>query len=80
MTVTVKLDLAVFWCASVELQVTVVVPRGKFVPATGAQFTGSVPSTASVAVGTVYWTIVPLALVVVVAIFAVGAIDGAVVS
>ncbi len=50
-TVTVKLVCALLPCASAAVQFTVVVATGKFDPEVGMQPTGSVPSTASVAVG-----------------------------
>src|SRR6266481_305505 len=53
-TVTVNAVAAWFPCASVALQVTVVVPGGKFEPEAGEQVTGSAPSTKSVALGLVY--------------------------
>ena len=49
-TVTVKLPLWWFACASVVEQFTVVVPMAKVEPEVGAQVTASVPSTMSVAV------------------------------
>src|ERR687887_64322 len=48
-TVTLKSALPVFWCESVAVQVTFVVPRGKVLPEAGLQVTGSGPSTLSVA-------------------------------
>jgi hypothetical protein len=51
-TVTEKLPVDVLPTLSVAEQVTVVVPRGKIEPDSGEQVTGSVPSTASVAVAT----------------------------
>jgi len=62
-TVTVNAVAAWFPCASVALQVTVVMPVGKFAPEAGEQVTGSVPSTKSVAVGLVYVTSAPVVLV-----------------
>src|SRR5207249_1055098 len=49
LTVTVKDWLAVFPCASVALQVTVVVPRTNVLPAAGVQLTATLPSTMSTA-------------------------------
>ena len=49
-TVTVKLALPVFWCESVAVQVTVVVPTGKHAPDGGAQITVALPQL-SIAVG-----------------------------
>jgi len=61
-TVTLKDAVAVFPCASVALQVTVVVPTGKVLPELGLQLGVSAPSTLSVALA-VYVTGTPLALV-----------------
>ena len=49
-TVTLKLLVAVLWCASVEEQLTLVVPSPNVAPETGTQVTEETPSTASVAV------------------------------
>jgi hypothetical protein len=46
-TVTVKLAVPVFECASVAVQVTVVGPNGNSTPDAGEQETGTVPSTTS---------------------------------
>ena len=67
-------------CASVELHVTVVVPIGNCEPDAGAQLTGVVPSTASVAGGNVKVTIAPALDVASAEAFACAAVTGAVVS
>src|SRR5437879_5280894 len=59
-TVTLKLLLAVFPWASVAEQVTVVVWIANVDPDAGAQVTGRLPSTLSLAVGLVYVTTAPL--------------------
>lgn len=51
-TVTVKLQLPVFFDASIAVHVTVVVPIGKHVPDAGEQFTDE-PGQLSLAVGVV---------------------------
>ena len=51
-TVTVKLQLAGFFDASIAVHVTVVVPIGKHVPEAGEQFTDE-PGQLSLAVGVV---------------------------
>jgi hypothetical protein len=67
-TVTVNVASAVFPCASVAVQSTVVGDGliGKLEPDAGAQVTGSVPSTLSVAVGLVQLTVLGALTVVVV--------------
>jgi hypothetical protein len=50
-TVTVNVADELLPAASVAVQVTVVAPAAKVEPDAGEQFTGSVPSTLSVAVG-----------------------------
>ena len=52
-TVTVNMDVAVLLAASLAVHVTVVTPTANALPETGAQVTGAVPLTASVAVGLV---------------------------
>lgn len=52
-TVTVKLQLPVFFDESIAMHVTVVVPSGKQVPEPGEQFTDGEPPQLSVAVGVV---------------------------
>ena len=52
-TVTVNDEVAVLPCASLELQLTVVVAIGNVEPDAGVQLTGVGPSTASVALGRV---------------------------
>src|ERR1041385_703804 len=49
-TVAVNEPVAVLWCASVEVQLTVVVPSPEVKPLPGGQVTAAVPSTRSVAV------------------------------
>jgi hypothetical protein len=49
----VKLLLALLPAESVAAQLTVVMPSGKVFPEVGAQLTGAVPLTASIAVGMV---------------------------
>ena len=49
-TKTVNEPVAVLWWASVAEQLTVVVPRANVIPDAGLQFTGTEPSTRSVAV------------------------------
>jgi hypothetical protein len=66
-TVTVNVvGIALSPAASCALQVTVVIPIGNVEPDAGMQDTASVPSTKSVAVGEVYATAVPNALVAVI--------------
>src|SRR5919109_3065614 len=50
MTLTTNVAVALLPAASVAVQVTVVVPRGKRLPEWGEQVTATVPSTLSVAV------------------------------
>ena len=50
-TKTVNEPVAMLPCASVAEQLTVVVPSWKTAPEAGLQFTGTEPSTRSVAVG-----------------------------
>src|SRR4029450_4535493 len=61
-TVTVNDPLPVFPAASVDVQFTVVAPRGRSDPARGAQLTDVAPSTRSVAVD-VKLKVAPVALV-----------------
>jgi len=78
-TVTVKDAVPVFPCASVALQMTVVVPTGKVLPDLGLQLGVSGPSTLSVALA-VYDTGRPLALVALTVMSAGTATTGGVVS
>lgn len=62
-TVAMVVAVAVFPAASVAVNVIVVSPRGRNVPDTGLDVTGTGPSTASMAVGGVKMTMAPAALV-----------------
>ena len=80
-TTTLKVvGVAALLCASVAVQVTAVVPRAKVLPDAGVQEAAKEPSTASTAVGAVYVTAAPEALVASTETAACVAITGAVVS